>query len=674
MSSKWEQYKASTIAANKSSKSNRWEKYRADNKTIQETNPINQQPAENQESPNLQQQHPYLYKLAEMLQGTPGLEQAGNIAGSINRNIEQTGLPSAAKGFLGTGVEMGRGIANLIPGVNLPQQQYSNLYVNPTFGKTMELGGGLGMGFPVVKGIQMGQKAMNALPYAEKIPQIIKNLAPAAAVSSAITPEHRLLGAGLGAAVEALPAGYQGIKNLFQQASPKIKSKALIDAMMKHEREAQALHELESESKDLFKTANPEKLMKSAAEKEKELETAQLFQKNRLGNLEQLPGRQTVPEMEHHVANVNEQIAQQLGEAEPHIQKLGEALVNDIEGVPTIEPHPKTGLPRVIRHGGERERIGKQYDELEENLPDVKIPNSVPMKEIENELNGYINKKGNLSPERKESLRQVLIKSYPSNEKTVNGKAFFRTYRTLRKIEGEQRSKAYGLNPESHDEWMARADETKKTYEDMEKIINDHFPEDTLKRLHQINHEYATKVAPLHENPLYQQLLHHGRYKGNVIDALSGTTPGNTILNNMIKNNPEYTRLLLGKEFAHQPQKLLKPNELTNQYIQNNPDIANLLNIQQEVNKGLQAVKQQSELFEHIKNIPQLKVDVLKQKKLADEIKTQLERTSLSKEERYKKTHELENAERNYKKLRKKLLATLIGGGALSIPIKKLFD
>src|ERR1700677_3055865 len=49
---------------------------------------------ENNKLDQLKQNHPYLYKIAESLQGTPGFEKAGNIAGNFNKIFEGTGFPS----------------------------------------------------------------------------------------------------------------------------------------------------------------------------------------------------------------------------------------------------------------------------------------------------------------------------------------------------------------------------------------------------------------------------------------------------------------------------------------------------------------------------------------------------------------------------------------------------
>lgn len=175
----------------------------------------------NQESENpdiqlsmIQQKHPYLVKLAESLSGNKALESAGNIAGHFNRAVEGTGLPSVAKGFLGTGIEAGRGLANLIPGINVPKQDYAELNVNPYVGQGAEiLGEGLA-GFPLYKGYQGTKALLEAIPYAKNLPQAARSLLVGTSAGAALSPENRVAGGVLGGAAEAVPLAANAIKNL----------------------------------------------------------------------------------------------------------------------------------------------------------------------------------------------------------------------------------------------------------------------------------------------------------------------------------------------------------------------------------------------------------------------------------------------------------------------------
>jgi uncharacterized coiled-coil protein SlyX len=242
----------------------------------------------------------------------------------------------------------------------------------------------------------------------------------------------------------------------------------------------------------------------------------------------------------------------------------------------------------------------------------------------------------------------------------------------LRTIEGKERSKAFGLSPKEHDEWIDRANETKKTYEDMEKIIGKHFPEGTMKQLYELNHEYANKIAPLHENPMYQQMLKHGRYKGDMVEALSGTTPGNKILNSMIQNNPELSRLVLGHSFAENPAKLMKPNKAIEPFVKANPQIAHLMEYQKQAASQLEAAKRTAELHKQVQMIPQLNKEIHEQRMFAKRLKQESEVEGLTKAEVAKKQIEYDKANRKLRALKNKLIGASLIGSAVGYAAKKV--
>jgi len=626
------------------------------------------------------------------------LETAGNLADLlINKPIEMTGLPSIGRGFFQGGENIIRGIGNIpadiqelrghpidpvkvhglgqvypIPETNfdkLAPLKNTNPYINEA---GQDIGQMLSLA-PINKIYQGLKGGVEALPYSRKIPEMVKNLLAGTATGAAVSPDSRGIGAALGSASELVPASLRGAKNYFQGRNTSGREKDFYKAMMEHEMQKADLESLKNLSTHKFGKNNPEALLLSAQDKAAQLEEAEAFKRRHLSDEKMLPGQQLIPEAEHAVHNTNEVLKQTLGEGGTHSQDLSKHVVNAIEGVPVIEPHPKTGLPREVRKGGLREEIGSKYDKLEESLPDIKIPGSPDMEAVEKELKKYTGDKANLSEEQKESFRKALAATHPSNKsKEVNGKQFFRAYRSLKRMEGNQRSKAFGLSPKEHDEWIERANETKKTYENMEKIIEEHFPKDTIKTLHEINHEYSNKVAPLHENPMYQQMLKHGRYTGDMAEALSGTTPGNKILNNLIQNNPELSRLVVGHSFAENPAKLMKPNKAIEPFVRANPQIAHLMEYQKQAHSQLENAKHMAELHKKVEMIPKLGQEIHEQRTIAKRLKQESEVAGLTKAEVAKKKIEYEKAQKKLRSTMNKLITSTIATSAITYGIKKV--
>lgn len=560
-------------------------------------------------------------------------------AEEIGRNAGQSALPFAEN--LPTGILEGlqKAYAGLIGG-DFKGAPVSDEY-GANFGRGVgqELGRGL-VAAPVIAaggalGGFPGALGATALSYGATTPGNLKERAIEGGTAAALPLAGKLIG-GTSRAISNAIGRYTAkpkVANLEHAEQRLLNSKAIEQHLTN-----QASHN--------FGQSNPDRLLMTAKDKTRELEQGQKYvNNNSIFEINQMrPGQQTLSETEHNLTAINNRLKKALVEGEAHIQKLSNHLVNEIEGIPIMEPHPKTGLPRQVRTGGLREEVGKKYDNLEKDLPDLEIPGSVDTTAIEKEMKSLIGSKADISEAEKENIRTLLVKTHPGTKnKTISGKEFFRAYRSLRREEGKQRSKAFsGLSPKDHDEWITRANHTKKIYEDMESIIDKHFPKDTLKKLHQINHEYSTKIAPLHENPMYQQMLNHGRYSGNIIDFLSGTTKGNDILNNMIRNNPEYTRLTLGHDFAANPEKLLKPNQLLEPFKNVNLEISKLMNEQRAAHSMVEHAKQQEPLVQQVIKNREMQEQIKNINKQAKDIQAAINDTKLSKVDRDIKKQELE--------------------------------
>jgi hypothetical protein len=161
-----------------------------------------------QEWQSIQQKHPYLSRISEALQGMPGLETAGNAAGKFNEIVQGTGLPNAAKGFFETSANAIRGVGNLIPGVNIPEQRTQTIpEINPLVQNIAEFGGGLLTAYPTAGIYKAAEKATKLTPYLKKAPETIQKILAGGVTGAAVSPDERLggalIGGGLTAAGEA---------------------------------------------------------------------------------------------------------------------------------------------------------------------------------------------------------------------------------------------------------------------------------------------------------------------------------------------------------------------------------------------------------------------------------------------------------------------------------------
>jgi len=626
----------------------------------------------------LKEKHPLLYKLAEHLQGNPLLEKAGGIAEKFNRGVEQTGLPSMAKGFFGTGINMGRGIANLIPGVNIQEQEYPQLNIGPNQERIAEFIGSLGMGVPAFKGYQAAKQGINMIPWASHIPEIIKNLSAGGLAGSVLSPDNRILGGALGAGLEGAGSAIRGGKNFIANRNTGAKGREYLEAQLTLERQKAAEQSEKAIAKHNFGKNTPEALELSAKEKEQQFLENQKRQEKFGENAKMLPGEQTVPEVEHRLAENTNALQQHLGHGEPHSLLLSDRISNAIEGVPTIEPHPVTGYPRVVRKGGLREQIGSQYDKLAETFPEkIQLPGKVDVQGIQKEYDTFLKDFPNVADETKEEFRQIAAKTHPGLPgKEINPKAFFKAYRAMKQQEGNLRSKAHTFGTSLADAEILnkKADSLKHTYEDMQKVIEDHFPKDTIKELHRINHEYSTQIAPLNKNKVYSDMRNSGNISGNILEKLSGKEKGNNLVRDMIMNDPELSRLALGHSFAEKPQNLLKPNQIIEPYIKASPEISNLLGQQRQAQQNLLTAQQNELLVSQFENQPKLRAEFNRQRAMAKRLRDEAEVTGLSKAEVLRRKEAYEQAQRKLNSTIKKALGGIGTSVAGGYTLKKLLE
>ncbi len=633
--------------------------------------------------------------------GKNALETAGNLTNLlINKPVEMTGLPSAARGFFQGGENLIRGVGNIpadiaeasghpisptnFPGTKqqiypIPKSEFPGPQdVNPYIQQGAEITGNLAGSLPIAKGYQAIKTGLEHLPKAKMIPEIIKNLIAGSTTGAALAPDNRTLGAGIGAAAEVLPAGYNAAKNFMAKRNPGLQSKNLMQAELDLAHQKAAEEEAKNIAKDEHGLNTPEALERSANKKERIFKDSQRRQEEYNQEHKMLPGEQTVPEAKYGERNVNNVLRQTLGEGQPHSLQLSERISNAIEGEPTIEPHPVTGYPREVRQGGLREEIGSQYDKLADTFPgNIKLPDKVNVAGIQKEFDKFLKDFPGIAEDTKEEFRQLAAKTHPKIPgEEIKPKAFFRAYRAMKQQEGALRSKArtFGTSLADAEILNNKADKLKHTYGEMQNIIEQHFPKDAIKELHRINHEYSTLVAPLNKNKVYLSMLEGGPLKGNIIEEISGRKKGNNILRNMIMQDPELSRLALGHTYAENPENLLKPNETIQPYVQANPQIAELLGLQRQAATNLETAKQNELIVKQFENLPKLRAEFNRKRVMAAKLREATKATGLSKADVIKRKEAYEEAKRKLNGFIKKSISAGIGTSAVTYVIHKLLD
>lgn len=290
-------------------------------------------------------------------------------------------------------------------------------------------------------------------------------------------------------------------------------------------------------------------------------------------------GPQSLGSLERNLNKTNEFVEQAgqrhkafLGEGQEHGARASQQFVDYIEG----KVNPETGRTE----GGLRRQVGSQYEQLSQDMANeqVKIHQTPDMKAIQKS----ITKLGKtISAAEREKLMKLMTTA-DSKLKTVNGSDALTSYRELKRQRSKALQNAYepGIGPKEHEQWIKRSQEFGDLEKKMKAMLESQIGGNYLERLKSIDKEYATKIAPLSENTMYQEMLKHGQTSKNMMRYLNGTTAGNQTLNSIVLENPELQRLIVGQKFAENPSKLLNASDLLEKYKTINPFIEKVMNEQ----------------------------------------------------------------------------------------------
>jgi len=287
-----------------------------------------------------------------------------------------------------------------------------------------------------------------------------------------------------------------------------------------------------------------------------------------------------------------------LGEGQEHAARASQQFLDAIEG----KINPETSK----REGGLRKHVGSQYDKLTEDLAkeNVQIAQTPDLKAIQKSL-AKLGK--GVSGQEKEKLLKIMTQA-DSRLHTVNGADALTAYRELKRQKSKALQSAYepGIGPKEHSEWIKKSEHLSDLEKRMKIMLENQIGGKYLERLKNIDKQYATQIAPLSENSMYQEMLKHGQTSKHIMKYLNGKTAGNETLNSIVANNPELQRVIVGQKFASNPEKLVQQNELLHKYKDMNPIISKIISEQHQIKHTKENII--PELIETIKKMQQKKI------------------------------------------------------------------
>lgn len=509
--------------------------------------------------------HPVIKSIGESLSKMPGLTQAGNVAGYINRVIEGTGLPSLVQGAM-QGAESGirnsynlgesLGLIRGIKGPNgerikFPETNFGEMapieQVNPLlqsvthgFGHVageLEAGGGVKEAFTAAEDLipKLPGYAKNLYTSASHLKDLPKDIYHA--IPSFPKREVTKVREGIENAMketEKAKAAQQALQEEVHSrhgaSTPKSLQFKLNEASNKYQQPASIVLEEAPVSIKPFEESTEARAAASKAE-----ETLAKATRNKEVSTEKVSGYET-----------------SLREA------LGEGKTHDVELTRKVKPALKKN----------QEEIGAGYKEQEAELAkkEVKITTTKEVKKAMKEVDTFHGLLG-YKPAKEAAAEFETV----SKEHIIPADVFSRNIRSIRHAAKDANQKAYQVGHISDNErlkYEGIADGLNAQADVLEEHLIKNIGKTHKLKREALNHRWATEVRSLDKNPTFRKIQKQEGISGeDLAMALRGDAEGQQHLRTTILKDPEAVLNLLGHKYAENPSGLVKVNEETQQYV-----------------------------------------------------------------------------------------------------------
>jgi len=231
-------------------------------------------------------------------------------------------------------------------------------------------------------------------------------------------------------------------------------------------------------------------------------------------------------------------------------------------------------------------------------------------------------------PEVSRELQSIIDKA--PTPKDVTADNFLTKYQDFRDARYDLLQRAKIANTAQERKALFKAYEDSKPIEQsvksaLEQGLGEHSPE--FKR---INEGYSEQIYPLRNNKVVQKAL-KGKLGANTIEDLAGFGEGQELLRDIVKQDPELLRNIVGQRYAAKPQGLHEIDESAAEFLNEMPELKKILN---EHEVGAQKQLAEINKLKEEKNINLKKKIELENQ--AKELKLRLDRINKDKARIYK--------------------------------------
>ena len=473
-----------------------------------------------------------------------------NLLGAVGPYLESRGITDKIPGFKvpDTGIEHAMGLDEQQPGDELIRQMFMFAPVPKLFGK--------------VPGVKQAGKRINAMgehgPLSRRAEELEQKHGEA-------TQEHR-----------AATDEFNALKNFlesqpgFESSNPYALERKATEANQKLERLRQEQEAIPEHLRATEEPIAPEKTPLSLVEPVLPGEKLEISQEP-IKNAESL-----LKTNEQKSAELERQFGEDfLKKGYTHDVPIAEKVTQTIEGVKNAKGK---------REGGLKQEIGAIYDQVENDLKDqhVLIPQTQELEAAQNAARKLLEGSRGFfkTDEEFEAAVQKIAKGDQGAKKGPNdivpAADVLSNYRTMRHLSQKLRKEAFSSKVASNKDLQAdilkKAEEFETNANNLEGILESNDLGTSLDTLKTANKRWREEITPLYKNKTYRQFL-NGLGPDNIMKALRGQGEGQEIIRNIIKNDPELLRNIVGQRYATNPAKLHEFDELTHEYTQHMPEV-----------------------------------------------------------------------------------------------------
>jgi uncharacterized coiled-coil DUF342 family protein len=105
-----------------------------------------------------------------------------------------------------------------------------------------------------------------------------------------------------------------------------------------------------------------------------------------------------------------------------------------------------------------------------------------------------------------------------------------------------------------------------------------------------VNKGYSEQIYPLRDNPIVQN-AQEGKLSDNIIKSLRTNEEGMPLVREIVKQDPEILRNVIGQRYFAKPEELHNPTELMREYLGEVPQLQRLLNERQTANAAAEQAR-----------------------------------------------------------------------------------